>query len=337
MQQDSLQHQAAPLSEQAVQTLPGESEEGHAAAPLHHRAAPADTLPTPDSLVRPLPAGMPFTAKPEVLRSDRWADNLIRFEKSGILQSLESATGRRDTTYMAYRTTGMAGDPVPYRFQTDHFVNISLMVAFFLVVGVISRSRHYLHEQLKGFFYQRTRTNLFTERTDTELRGQIFLVFQTCFMLGVLFFDYVQERQTEVFNQVSPYKILSAGILGGVLYYLVKICIYSFVNRIFFSREKCKQWNEALMLTTLAFGLSLLPVGLLVVYFHLEYAHMTGLFLIILGVCKILLYYKCSRIFFSYRYGSVHLILYLCSLEIVPFLMLYKALTSYGNVLLTIQ
>lgn len=337
MQQDSIVHTPLPQTEEAYSAEPSTDETAEAALVHHHYTQEVDTTPPDPAQMHPLPAEMPLTTKPDFLLHDHWAEGTLRFEMCDLLKSLQAETHRKDSTYMAYRTTGMAGDPVPYRFRTDNFVTISLMVGFFLVVWVISRSRHYIRQQVKDFFHEPVRSNLFSERTRNELRGQTFLIFQTCFMLGVLYFDYVQERQAEVFNQISPYQILSAGIGLCAVYYLLKIMVYGFVNHVFFTREQAKRWYDANMLTILAFGLSLLPVGLLVVYFDLAFRPTLILFAALLAVTKLLLFYKCWRIFFTYSFGIVHLFLYLCTLEIVPMLMLVKTLMIVGNLLLTIN
>ncbi len=107
-----------------------------------------------------------------------------------------------------YRPDGIAGDPVPYRFRNDDFVTSALMLSFFLLVWVMASSWRFLREVAKDFFYHRLRPNLFTDRANTVLRGRFFLVAQACFMQGILFFDYTQKQQPEVFAQVSPYTLL---------------------------------------------------------------------------------------------------------------------------------
>lgn len=225
-----------------------------------------------------------------------------------------------------YRAQGIAGDPLPYRFRTDDYVTSILMLSFFLMAWVIARSWHFLAGSLKDFFHVRERENMFTNRTDTELRGQVFLIFQTCFVLGILFFDYTQERMQEVFNQVSPYKILGMAVGACSLFCALKVALYKFVNSIFFERKPSGEWIEAYHLSVLALGLALLPLALLVVFFDLSFRETEIIFLCILFLTKVLLFYKCFLIFFNYKFGSVHLILYFCALEFLPLLALWRAL-----------
>jgi hypothetical protein len=76
----------------------------------------------------------------------------------------------------------------------------------------------------------------------------------------------------------------------------------------------------------LALGFAILPLTLLVIYFDLDYSTLRILFVCILATVKTLLFYKCFQIFFDYKFGSVHLFLYFCALEILPLLVLWKSL-----------
>lgn len=307
-------------------------------ARFHRKSvAQVDTIPPDPKQMKPLPAGLPLTAKPIMMEKDYWQKGVFRIEKNDFARQLDSISGINDSTLVGIKPSGVAGDPVPYQFRNDSLVTIVLMVSFFLIAWVISRSRYYLNEQIKEFFHHRKRENLFSQRTQNELRGQIFLVFQTCFMLGILFFDYTQEYQQQVFNQVSPYKILGLSVAICTIYFLIKVAAYSFINNIFFDRRQCQQWTESYMLCTLGTGLALLPLGLLVVYFDLDLPNTAICLVCILAVDKMLLIYKCYSIFFSYRLGWVHLFLYFCTLEIAPILILFRALIYANNYLLTIN
>lgn len=278
----------------------------------------------PDTARTDLPLGSAPAAKWELEQVD-----LYRLPYSGSCDwKIEEAV---------YEPPGIAGDPMPYRFRSDDYVTGLLMLSFFLVAWVIARSWHFLAGSVKGFFFDRTNKNMFDSRTDSELRGQLFLVVQTCFILGVLFFDYTQERMVQVFNQISPYRVLAVGVALCLAYYVLKLALYSFVNYVFFDRRQATQWVEVYFLSILALGLALLPVTLLVVFFDIAFRALAVLFLLILGLVKVLLFYKCGRIFFRYRAGWMHLILYFCALEIFPLLILWRALAYANQYLMTLD
>lgn len=235
-----------------------------------------------------------------------------------------------------FHDQGIAGDPLPYRLRTDNVVTLALLLGFLLAVWVVSRSMRYLFAQLKDFFYPPERDDSLTTGTGNELKGQIFLIFQTCVVMGLMFFTYTQEYLTDVFNQVSPYKLLALDIGLLIVYYVLKVLLYQFVNWVFFDSRSRRLWMEAFLLTVLAEGLLLLPVTLLVVYFEMSIRYAILIFMVVVLVLKSLLLYKSYQIFFSYKLGGVHLILYFCTLEVIPLLVLWRVILFANNYLVTI-
>lgn len=257
----------------------------------------------------------------------------LELHRSEILPKLPFAVPE-----VPFRPLGMAGDPVPYRFQNDDFVTTAILLSFFLVVWTIVRSRRFLSQAIKDFFYEaRERDNLFASRTESELRGEVFLVFQTCFLHAILFFGYTQMAMPDVFVQVSPYKILGTvlGVCG--LYYLSKIILYRWVNSVFFAPWQVRRWNETYLLGILAIGTTFFPISLLFVYFDVPAEQLILPTLIVLLIVKLCLLYKSYRIFFSNRWGFVHIILYFCTLEILPLFLLWVSLVALCNQLTTLD
>ena len=219
---------------------------------------------------------------------------------------------------MPAQPLGIAGTPTEYQFSTDDAVTSTLLISFFLMAWVIASSWKFVRSQLRNFFINRERPNLFAEPDDNELRSQGFLIVQTCFLISLLFFTATRDYLPDVFTQVSPSILLLSSIGISLVYYGAKLALYSIVNHTFFTPAKCLMWNNIHFATILLTGCSLLPLVLLVVFFDIPFADITLACILLLSVIKTLLLFKCFRIFFSSLLGCVHLILYFCALEIIP-------------------
>ena len=230
---------------------------------------------------------------------------------------------------------GIPGDELPYRFKDDSFVTITLILSFFLMTWVFTRSRHYLSAQASEYFNNRKHRSSTSDNLHNELNGKALMIFQTCFIVGLIFFDLTQSIQEEVFIHIDPYKILGCTTGLCLAYYVLKILAYRFVNSIFFDRQQCSIWNETYLLHILLTGMIQLPLVLLIVYFDLSFTRLLTLFIALVVIAKTLLLYKCHHIFFNYTLGWVHLFLYFCTLEIVPLLFLVRAMVYANNFLLT--
>lgn len=235
---------------------------------------------------------------------------------------------------MPTQPSGLPGDPVDYQFRNDDVVTGILMLSFFIMAWVIAASWKFVRSQLRDFFITRERPNLFDEREDNVLRGRGFMVVMTCFLISLLFFTVTRDRLPEVFAQVSPYVLLGMATAVSIVYYVAKIALYNIVNHTFFSPAKCRMWNDIYLVSVLVTGCALLPIVLCVVFFDMPFEDTAFLCILLLGVIKSLLLYKCFRIFFSTALGCMHLFLYLCALEIIPLgIFAYSLVSTSTNLL----
>ncbi len=235
------------------------------------------------------------------------------------------------TEEVAYARLGMAGDPLPYRFRNDDLITGALLLSFFLIAWILMSSRRYITASVKNFFYPRERDNMFAGESESGLRGTPLFIVLLSFLLGILFIDYARDFLPEVCAQVAPYRLLAVAVGIIAVCFAVKTALYNAVNSIFFERWKREQWRQDYRMSILTMTVLLLPLVLLVVFFDLDYALMRTAFLAVLLAVEMLLLYRCRRIFFDTPGGYVHLFLYFCTLEIAPFLVLWRTLliTNY--------
>ncbi len=305
-------------------------------------ATPADSI-VPDSAVATpvaVMAGQDGTLRNAAEKTDSlWP----RF--SGFVAAQEdTATHRPGTSFKALalkdcippQAPGLTGRLLPHTFRTDDYITGVLLLGCFMMVWIITRSWHSLRGYLKNFFRVTAESGTATERTNAEAGGHFFIILLTCFAAGLLYYDHVQIRYPDMAAVVSPYALLGCNILVCLLYIFLKMAAYASVNNIFFQPAQNREWHETYVMSLLALGACLLPLTLLVVFFDLGYGKLRFIFIFVFVSIKILLFYKCFRIFFRYRLGCFHLILYFCALEIVPTLALWRTLFRANVYLITI-
>lgn len=232
------------------------------------------------------------------------------------------------------RQIGMAAEPLTYRLSNDDYVTGLLLLSFFLASSFVVRNVRTLSERVKAFFRFGPDDGEYSASTNDEIRGMLFLILQTCFTVAILFFVHTQVRLTEVFNQNSPYVLLGIDAAITLAYFAAKFTAYRFVNWVFFTDAQSRRWTDSLMLCIGLTGISLFAVALLVVYFDLSYQALQIAAVLLVCAFKLLLLAKCKQIFFNYKLGGLHLILYFCTLEILPVLLLWKALVYCNETLI---
>lgn len=231
-------------------------------------------------------------------------------------------------------TSGMAGEPIPYQLRNDFAVTGIVFLCFFLAVYALKNGKKYLYQHIKSFFRHKERAGLFDDTSNFNIRYTLSLGGISCISAGLFVYDFFSKTDPFLFQIVSHYAILFIYIFCVLLTVTGKALLYQFINWIFFDKEKNKAWISAYFDLLSGISLVLFPLSLLVVYFNLDF-HFSKTFVLTAVISfKILLFYKCIRNFFNHFHGILHLILYFCTLEIIPLLFLWKGLIYINNILI---
>mgnify|MGYP002622872100 CR=1 FL=1 len=226
---------------------------------------------------------------------------------------------------------GVAGDPVPYRVQNDNVITSLLLACFLISVIAFTSARHFMIRETKNFFYLPREERTDFSETSNELRFQVFLVGITCLLIALLFYFYTLQHIGETFVLRSQYTLIAIFLGITVIYFLLKAGLYTFVNHVFFDSKRNQQWMRSLLFIVSVEGVLLFPSVLLGGYFELDIKKVTFYVILVLVFVKILTIYKCYSIFFCRNVFRLQIILYFCTLEIVPLLAFWGVLVMTAN------
>lgn len=286
---------------------------------------PSDSIaPSP---LRPLPATTTVSAVPSI-------DSLLALPSEQTASKASPFSSPNDIPLPLLQpsqvelpaTEGFTGTPRPYTLRTDDGVTALLLLCGLLVARVVTTSRHHIGESLKAFFRAAPQVDNHAERTGSEMRGRLLLFLEVSFCCGLLYYDYIHLAYQDLDLPALPYVTigLSAGIV--LLYIALKFGLYALVNSVFFSHDRAEQWVDSYLLIYLFVGITVLPVTLLAVFFDYPIEQQVPVVIGLIAAAKLLLLYRMFRIFCGKILDSLHIILYFCTLEIVPALVLWRAL-----------
>lgn len=232
--------------------------------------------------------------------------------------------------------SGMQGEAMPYKLVSDSNVMLAIVSGLLLIVIALQNEKKGIIRILRNCFSTSSeRTNIFDDSyNSTSNIPTVLLCGVSCIMGGLLIYHYYSYSDPDFFFKTKHTVML--GIYIGVLisYLIIKWFIYSFINWVFFEKEKNKLWIEDVFNIIAALGLILFPTVLYIVFLDSEFHFSAKIILIIIFISKILLFYKCFRYFFSGFHGVLHLILYFCTLEIIPDLFLWKGIELINSILI---
>ena len=226
---------------------------------------------------------------------------------------------------------GVAGDPVPYSLRGDNILTSLLLACFILAVIAFSSSRNFVVRQFKSFFYMPHEGTTEVTETAGELRFQVFLVLLTCIELALLFHAYATDNIGDVYVFETQYHLIVLFFAITVAYFIAKWLLYSVVNSVFFDGKRNRQWLQTLLFITAVEGVLVFPVLAFQAYFNLSLENVEVYFTVVLIIVKFLTIYRAYVIFFRQNAWKFQIILYFCTLEIVPLLALWVALVFTAN------
>lgn len=230
--------------------------------------------------------------------------------------------------------SGFEGTPISYSPRTDDAIALTLLACFFLSSIALARGKKFLSQQVKDFVLHRERTSIFDSSTAADVRYLLVLVLQTCVLSGITFFNYFHDTSPALMDHVSSLLLLGIYVGFCLAYFLLKWLLYMFLGWTFFDKNKTNIWLESYSALIYYVGFALFPFVLFLVYFDLSLTNLVIIGSIILIFTKILMFYKWIKLFFHQFSGLFLLILYFCTLEIVPCLLLYQGMIQMNNILL---
>ena len=218
----------------------------------------------------------------------------------------------------------VAGESLPFCFRNDDVITGLLLLLLFVSTFIVSHGWNYLVSATGDFFQGKRHDTIFDTQDEKALHGGSILVLQTTVCMGLLAFGFLDDFYPQRLQADSPYVLLGCDIGVCIVWMALRLGLFHLVNSILFEREACRAWMSGMWLIVMASGLLLLPFTLLATYFDLSLSTQQSVLVLIGGVCEILLIYKSYITFFRHKGGSLHLILYLCTLEIIPLLLLWR-------------
>lgn len=218
----------------------------------------------------------------------------------------------------------VAGESLPFCFRNDDVITGLLLLLLFVSTFIVSHGWNYLVSATGDFFQGKRHDTIFDTQDEKALHGGSILVLQTTVCMGLLAFGFLDDFYPQRLQADSPYVLLGCDIGVCIIWMALRLGLFHLVNSILFEREACRAWMSGMWLIVMASGLLLLPFTLLAIYFDLSLSTQQSVLVLIGGVCEILLIYKSYITFFRHKGGSLHLILYLCTLEIIPLLLLWR-------------
>ena len=248
------------------------------------------------------------------------------FPSSQVLHEYAIATPKKERELISM-VPSRQGEPRKETLQQSVWFTPLLLFMAVVYTTILSRHSKTMAQEVKEFFYPKNRNDLFNSSVSEVSRLRLILGGMS--ILSTVLFCYFALSMYLNFVTRPPFLSLT-GVLGlAVAYIFVKALSFKALDYVFFFGTTDGIVKRAYSTLTTWLGIALFVVVLLAAYSSYPVGRGALLFGFIVCGCAVLLYvYKILTIFFTGFSSLFYLILYLCTLEILPSLALVIGLIN---------
>jgi len=212
---------------------------------------------------------------------------------------------------------------LPFSPANDDVFTLVLLFVVFLLVIIFTDKTCYLKQLIAVYSIGHAHQFSDESRTSRGVYIRLLLLLQTCIISSLCVGNglYVSGIVT---SRPDMLKTLLICAVAAAVWLLLKLLLYHLVNSILFYPSQRKGWNKVYADTFIILGFALFPLALAGTYFDLSAKAFFIISLTIVAAAEMWLAVKAFHIFFVKKHGGLQLMLYLCTLEWLPLLVIGK-------------
>jgi hypothetical protein len=201
----------------------------------------------------------------------------------------------------------------------DNSVVLTLMMALFVALSlVMRRSARYFHFALHDMLTVRTRENAFDERTINEDAIVVALNIAVAISGAILLYaslgDTINDTNTTFLQLLG----LSATFIAA------QYAAYALIGYVFTTRNLASQLVAGFSSIQSYLGIGLMLPAAAALFYPAATPLLVASAIVMYVIGRICFICKGFRIFYDNIFSLLYFILYLCSAEIIPFLLVYR-------------
>lgn len=206
----------------------------------------------------------------------------------------------------------------PHLFSADDWIVAFLLVGFIIISVIVHNNRRHLADNMSHFFQNKRHFSMKALPLKTDVFYSLLAVCVSCGSLALMTYSFIPRAAYP--HHFTTYQVLLTVALSLLVWVYVKAAIYRFVNWVFFPDEEDNHWLSSYFLINSSFVFVTFPLAAVTVFTQTGEMSVCIIMLSLLFLYKILVGYKLFRNFPVKNNGVFLIILYFCSVEILPIL-----------------
>lgn len=238
----------------------------------------------------------------------------------------ELEVGGLCTTVVPY-TCGMPISPRPELPGYNSAILSMVVCTMLLVVFSLHHYPRYFKRLTQNLWNVRMRTNVFDDSGMNGIHTLGAMSLQTIVYEALLILSVVMSDGGNYDSRATVMLALAMLVMTGG-YYLWQILAYRFIGFVFADKGRTEQWMQGFYSSQGILGFLLLIPALLGLFYPASIKIVALISILLYAIARILFICKGFRIFYHNSFSLVYFILYLCSVEIIPLILVYRGIVS---------
>lgn len=198
---------------------------------------------------------------------------------------------------------------------------VSVIVLLMLGLCISFRSLRRIRGTLVKHLWSIRSRDGYEQTTAGERRTVGLLLCVAVFFIALIGLAGLSRFRPALFTLTFGTTMAFAGVIAA--YFVFQYAVYAIVGLTFATDERCRLWIEGFTASMSLLGLTLLLPGLTVLFYPDLTVAAVAVAAALYVTARIMFICKGFRIFYTNLGSIVYFILYLCSLEFIPFTILY--------------
>jgi len=215
--------------------------------------------------------------------------------------------------------------------QFNNFSFIMLLICLALTAYAVQSIGKYIDQMLLSPFKYQAVNRLYQLRNAyfekiSSLLNYLFIITASLFFVAVLRYFNLKP------DYISEFQLFAFCVMFILLFYAFKLIANQLVSWLFNKRNAMKEYNYNIFLSFKILGLLMIPITMAIIYLpekYKAYALYAGIFIIIIQYVVLII--RALRIILIKEFLLFYTLLYLCTVEILPVVLIIKfSLNTYS-------
>lgn len=237
-----------------------------------------------------------------------------------VTDTTDTIISKPDTLNTVYLTR-YQGKEKPSFPHTENWIFVSVLILFLLFAFSVSRSYGWIKLSFNDFWKNKKDRSIYTKTTLEEYQSRMILSFFSLSVISLYIFICMYPGETEL-TPINYLKILATSLI----FILLKEFIFNIAGYVFIQKKNLKDAKKIYYEMLALNGFLFFPLLIISIYLPefnpILLRQMTWGIIVIISI---LFTIKLFQIFYRNFLDLFYILLYLCTLEIIPFIGLFKA------------